>query len=450
MIVNNITELIGNTPILKIDNKITGLKNINLFVKCELFNPFGSIKDRTAYALIKDEIKDIQKDHKTVIESSSGNTAKALQVICSIFNIPFKTITNRIKIPEQKDILKLVGAEIEELPGLSECPDPTDPNDPITYINNIVTANPGTYFHTSQYTNLNNPKTHFEHTGKEIFDDLGHVDYFFGVLGTTGSTRGIVEYLLTKNPNLKKIGIIAEKGDTIPGIRNRDEMHEVGIFDSKLYDEIIEVSSMSAVDGMLTLNRKLGLLAGPTSGGSFIGTLEYLKKLDNTVDEPINAVFVACDRVEWYTSYIKKRRPDIFDESKKVNSIRTMTEDDLKYAKSIGIDEIQNFIKQNNPVIIDLRGGVAYTNGHIENAINITDIYFDDIVDNGMPFGINQTILLICAVGDKSKKYSAFLNKQGGSVYSLTGGIVAYRDMSMPLIRNTKRLNIYDKQKIRF
>lgn len=445
MIVNNITELIGNTPILKIDNKIIGLKNINLFVKCELFNPFGSIKDRTAYALIKDEIKDIQKDHKTVIESSSGNTAKALQVICSIFNIPFKTITNRIKIPEQKDILKLVGAEIEELPGLSECPDPTDPNDPITYINNIVTANPNTYFHTSQYTNLNNPKTHFEHTGKEIFDDLGHVDYFFGVLGTTGSTRGIVEYLLTKNPNLKKIGIIAEKGDTIPGIRNRDEMHEVGIFDSKLYDEIIEVSSMSAVDGMLTLNRKLGLLAGPTSGGSFIGTLEYLKKLDNTVDKPINAVFVACDRVEWYTSYIKKRRPDIFDESKKVNSIRTMTEDDLKYAKNISVDEIQNFIKQNNPVIIDLRGGVAYANGHIENAINITDIYFDDIVDNGLPFGINQTVLLICAVGDKSKKYSAFLNKQGGNVYSLTGGIVAYRDMSMPLIRNTKRLNIYDK-----
>ncbi len=445
MIVNNTTELIGNTPILKIDNKITGLKNINLFVKCELFNPFGSIKDRTAYALIKDEIKDIQKDHKTVIESSSGNTAKALQVICSVFNIPFKTITNRIKIPEQKDILKLVGAEIEELPGLSECPDPTDPNDPITYINNIVTANPNTYFHTSQYTNLNNPKTHFEHTGKEIFDDLGHVDYFFGVLGTTGSTRGIVEYLLTKNPNLKKIGIIAEKGDTIPGIRNRDEMHEVGIFDSKLYDEIIEVSSMSAVDGMLTLNRKLGLLAGPTSGGSFIGTLEYLKKLDNTVDKPINAVFVACDRVEWYTSYIKKRRPDIFDESKKVNSIRTMTEDDLKYAQNISVDEIQNFIKQNNPVIIDLRGGVAYANGHIENAINITDIYFDDIVDNGLPFGINQTVLLICAVGDKSKKYSAFLNKQGGNVYSLTGGIVAYRDMSMPLIRNTKRLNIYDK-----
>jgi len=445
MIVNNITELIGNTPILKIDNKITGLKNINLFVKCELFNPFGSIKDRTAYALVKDEIECIQKNNKTVIESSSGNTAKALQVICSIFNIPFKTITNRIKIPEQKDILKLVGAEIEELPGLSECPDPTDPNDPITYINNIVTANPNTYFHTSQYTNLNNPKTHFEHTGKEIFDDLGHVDYFFGVLGTTGSTRGIVEYLLTKNPNLKKIGIIAEKGDTIPGIRNRDEMHEVGIFDSKLYDEIIEVSSMSAVDGMLTLNRKLGLLAGPTSGGSFIGTLEYLKKLDNTVDKPINAVFVACDRVEWYTSYIKKRRPDIFDESKKVNSIRTMTEDDLKYAKNISVDEIQNFIKQNNPVIIDLRGGVAYANGHIENAINITDIYFDDIVDNGLPFGINQTVLLICAVGDKSKKYSAFLNKQSGNVYSLTGGIVAYRDMSMPLIRNTKRLNIYDK-----
>ena len=447
MIINNITELIGNTPILKIDNKITGLKNINLFVKCELFNPFGSIKDRTAYALIKDEIADLKKNNKIVIESSSGNTAKALQVICSTFDIQFKTITNRIKIPEQKDILKLIGADIEELPGLSECPDPTDPNDPITYINNIVTANSGKYYHTSQYTNLNNPKTHFEHTGKEIYNDLGQVDYFFGVLGTTGSTRGIVEYLLTKNPNLKKIGIIAEKGDTIPGIRNRDEMHEVGIFDSKLYDEIIEVSSMKAVDGMLTLNRKLGLLAGPTSGGSFIGTLEYLKKIDSTINKPITAVFVACDRVEWYMSYIKKRRPDIFDESKKVDSIRTLTDNDLENAKSISINDIQEFIIKHNPIIIDLRGSLAYSNGHIENSINITDIYFDDIVENGFPFDAGKIILLICAVGDKSKKYSAFLNKKqnGKNVYSLDGGIVAYRDKSLPLVRNIKKINIYDK-----
>ena len=438
MLYKSVTELIGNTPLIEISKEITKLKNINVYAKCELYNPFGSLKDRAGYAMLKDEIQKLKENNMTVIESSSGNTAKALQIICSMNGIPFKTVTNRIKIPETKEILKVAGAEIEELPGLSECPDPTDPNDPVAYIERIVSENPNKYYHTNQYTNLKNPKVHYEHTGKEIYDDLGKVDYFFGTLGTTGSSRGTIEYLLEKNKNLKKIGIIAEKGDTIPGIRNKDEMYEVGIFNKSLYDEIVSVNSDEAVEEMLVLNRKCGILGGPTSGAAFKGTLKYLREIDYKLKEPANAVFIACDRMEWYMSYIKKRRPEIFDSEIKRETIRTLTEEDMKYAKTIDINNAEEWIEKNNPIIIDLRGNLAYKNGHIENAINITDIFFEDLVDNGTPFSKENSVLLVCSIGDKSKKFSSLLNKKGMNVYSIENGMTAWRENSLPLKRSLR------------
>lgn len=438
MLYKSVTELIGNTPLIEISKEITKLKNINVYAKCELYNPFGSLKDRAGYAMLKDEIQKLKENNMTVIESSSGNTAKALQIICSMNGIPFKTVTNRIKIPETKEVLKVAGAEIEELPGLSECPDPTDPNDPVAYIERIVSENPNKYYHTNQYTNLKNPKAHYEHTGKEIYDDLGKVDYFFGTLGTTGSSRGTIEYLLEKNKNLKKIGIIAEKGDTIPGIRNKDEMYEVGIFNKSLYDEIVSVNSDEAVEEMLVLNRKCGILGGPTSGAAFKGTLKYLREIDDKLEEPANAVFIACDRMEWYMSYIKKRRPEIFDSEIKRETIRTLTEEDMKYAKTIDVNNAEEWIEKNNPIIIDLRGNLAYKNGHIANAINITDIFFEDLVDNGTPFSKENSVLLVCSIGDKSKKFSSLLNKKGMNVYSLENGMTAWRENSLPVKRSLR------------
>lgn len=438
MLYKSVTELIGNTPLIEISKEITKLKNINVYAKCELYNPFGSLKDRAGYAMLKDEIQKLKENNMTVIESSSGNTAKALQIICSMNGIPFKTVTNRIKIPETKEILKVAGAEIEELPGLSECPDPTDPNDPVAYIERIVSENHNKYYHTNQYTNLKNPKVHYEHTGKEIYEDLGKVDYFFGTLGTTGSSRGTIEYLLEKNKNLKKIGIIAEKGDTIPGIRNKDEMYEVGIFNKSLYDEIVLVNSDEAIEEMLVLNRKCGILGGPTSGTAFKGTLKYLREIDDKLKEPANAVFIACDRMEWYMSYIKKRRPEIFDSEIKRETIRTLTEEDMKYAKTIDVNNVEEWIEKNNPIIIDLRGNLAYKNGHIANAINITDIFFEDLVDNGTPFSKENSVLLVCSIGDKSKKFSSLLNKKGMNVYSLENGMTAWRENSLPVKRSLR------------
>lgn len=441
MVVKSVTELIGNTPLVEISKDITGLKNVKLYAKCELYNPFGSLKDRAAYEMLKDDIEDIKKRGKTVIESSSGNTAKALGILCEMNNIPFLTVTNRIKTEEIGKILSISGASIKELPGISECPDPTDPNDPTSYIERMITATPDKYYYSNQYTNLKNPQAHYLHTGKEILEDLENVDYFFATLGTTGSSRGTIECLKEHNPNLVKIGIIASKGDNIPGIRNIDEMYEVGIFDKKIYDEIISISSMEAIDGMLTLVRKCGILAGPTSGACFKKTVEYLKEIDNDLKEEKNAVFIACDRVEPYITYIEKRRPEIFKENSKSNNVFSMIEEDYKYAKEITIDEYDNFINNYNPLIIDLRGNMAYKNIHIKDSINITDVFFDDLVNNGLPFPKDKKVLLICPTGDKSRKYSAYLNKNGLDVYSLKEGFNNYRLNNKELVREIRSIN---------
>lgn len=434
MIYNSTLDLIGNTPLIKIPSTITKLKNINLYCKCELYNPFGSLKDRAALAMIKDDLEDLIKNHKQVIESSSGNTAKALGIICSMHNIPFKNVTNRIKVEEVRSIFRILGINTEELPGLSECPDPTDPNDAIRYIERLASQNPD-LVHTDQYTNNKNTLTHYVHTGQEIYQDLNKVDFFFGTLGTTGSSGGITRFLKEKNPHLISIGIIAPKGDNIPGIRNRDEMHEVGIFDSSIYQDILEISSLHAIDGMLTLNRQLGILAGPTSGAAFQSALDYLTSVDQTLTSPQNAVFIACDRIEWYVSYIKKRRPDLFNSGITTENIHNLS--DLKSAHSL-----THFSDEQFDLIIDLRGNLAYRNSHIPGAINITDFFLEDMVANGLPFSKNQKILLVCVNGEKSLKFSALLNKKGLNTFSLSGGMLEYRNQNLPSESSIERIQL--------
>jgi cysteine synthase B len=284
VIIKDITQLIGNTPLLEIDPSVHGLKNINLFAKLELLNPFGSVKDKTAWNMLRHDLDNIKAKSQTVIESSSGNTAKALQMILSMHKVPFKIVTNRIQVREVKQILQLIGTEIEELPGQSQCLDPTDPNDPQFIVEQIINSEPEKYFHTSQYTNMRNLEAHTVMTGEEIAKDLERVDYFFGGLGTTGSTRGTGIRLKTTNPQLKNIGIIASKGEGLPGIRNADEMYEVGLFDNKFYDTIIEVTVDESIDAMLTLIRSCGILSGPTGGASFAAVLKYFKKIDEQLD----------------------------------------------------------------------------------------------------------------------------------------------------------------------
>ncbi len=429
----NITELIGNTPLLRIDPKIHGLQNIELYAKLEYLNPFGSVKDRTSWGMLRDHIGSIQEKQQTIIESSSGNTAKALQLLASIHGVSFKTITNRIKVSEQKGILKVLGAELEELPGSSDCHDPFDPNDPVLIIQREIQKQGDKVFFTSQYDNPQNLEAHYRGTGEEILQDLPRVDYLFGGLGTTGSTRGTSARILERDSHLKTIGICATSHDYIPGIRNKEEMWEVGLFDVKIFESIRYITSHSAIDGMLTLARRAGVLGGPTSGACYEGALEYLREIDSTLSEKKTAVFVVCDRLEWYLSYIRERRPELFETRVTKDSVDMLTREEIERAPEISMEDAASWIEEQRPLLIDIRGQQSFQVAHIRGSTNIPDLLFRQLIEGVRPFVSAQKILLICPKGEQSKKYAAYLIKKGYDAFSLTGGLLSWRQKNLPL-----------------
>lgn len=441
MIVQRMTDLIGNTPLLEISPEVHGLKNINLYAKLELLNPFGSVKDKTAWNMLRHDLPEIKEKSQTVIEASSGNTAKAIQMICSMHDIPFKILTNRVRVKEVKQILQLLGTEIEELPGQSQCLDPTDPNDPLFIVEKIMSAAPGKYFHTTQYTNERNLEVHYEMTGEEIARDLDRVDYFFGGLGTTGSTRGTGMFLKKQNPGLKNIGIISSKGGFIPGIRNSDEMYEVGLFDRNFYDAVVEVNTDQSLNAMLLLIRSCAVLSGPTGGASLAGSLQYLREVDGTLTEKKNAVFLVCDRVEWYLSFVQKYRPELFGLARKTDSLSAFAGDGCS-ATQVGVDEAEHWLaKQSNALVVDLRGSLAFKGSHISNSVNMPAETLENLTDWGVPFSQDQSILFVCPVGDQSRKVAAYFTTRGINCVSLTGGFTAWRDAGKPTKRPALEAN---------
>jgi len=436
---DDITDMIGDTPLLRIDADVHGLRNIDLYAKLELFNPFGSVKDRAAWNMVRPHLRRAAERGDTVVELSSGNTAKALAVIAGVHGLAFKCVTNRMKVPEIKDLLLLLGAEIDELPGQAECLDPTDVDDPLTRMYQSLAASAAGYLHTDQYFNDLNTEAHARGTGPEIVADLdGRApDYFIACVGTAGSSTGVAHVLRRHNPGVTVVGLVADKSDFIPGIRNIDEVHEVGLFDPGVYDAIESVSADEAIDGLLTLVRRCGTLAGPTGGAAYQGAVRYLRGIDAELTERRTAVFIVCDRVESYLSYLRDRRPELFRRPARANSVRTLTDEDLTSAKTIGVLDAQDWIAKQNVLVVDLRGPFAFRALHIDRSINIVDDLFAELVYGGLPFGRRQPVLLACPVGQQSARYAALLTRMGHpDVRSLAGGIIAWRDAGAELVRD--------------
>ncbi|WP_067537355.1 pyridoxal-phosphate dependent enzyme [Nocardia crassostreae] len=421
---DHITELIGNTPLLRLDPAVHGLPGIELYAKLESCNPFGSVKDRVAWGMIRDELDAIVAGGQTLIEASSGNTAKALRILGAMYGVGLRAVTNRIKVAEVRELLQLLGTEIEELPGLSECPDPTAPNDVYSVIEATLARAPGAWHHPSQYTSEKNIEAHYEGTGREIHDDLARdgitrVDYLLGGLGTTGSTRGAATFLRKHNPDLRTIAIVSERSDFIPGIRSETELWDVGLFQPDFYDRIVAVEAGRAVDATVALALRHGVLAGPTSGATYAAALDVLAAVDRPPERPLVAVFIVCDRLEPYLSYIRKRRPDLFGRPTRATAPTPA--------------ELETLDRESRPTIVDTRGAMAYRIGHLPGAINIRDDHLEDMLTHGIPFPRSRPLVFVCPVGEVSVRFAALARRSGFDATSLAGGITAWRDTGKPL-----------------
>lgn len=429
MIYDRITDMIGNTPLLKIPAEVHGLKNIDLYAKMEMMNPFGSVKDRVAWGMIRDDIADIQAKGQTIYENSSGNTAKALQLIASTYGVETKLITYLAKVDGVKDIIRMLGAEIEEVLGGSECFDPNDPNDPQFLIEKAVKDDPEKAYFPSQFTNPKNPDIHYQTTGKEIADDLGRVDYFFGGLGTSGSTLGAARRIRDEgSADLKTIGICASKNDFIPGIRSMDQMWESGLFTKEHYADFVYVDSGEAVDAMMDLVKKCAIMCGPTSGASYLGALKYLRTIDDSLNKRKSAVFIVCDRGEWYTDYVRQRRPHFFNQKQKPGSLQAFEYATANDQFAIPAAQANAWIAEQNPLIIDVRGNLAFKMMSIPGSINIPWELLEPMIDAADPFAKDRPILLTCPVGEKTARYAAYLQSRGYKAYGLGGGMLAWRN----------------------
>jgi cysteine synthase/rhodanese-related sulfurtransferase len=433
---DRITDLIGDTPLVRIDPSVHGLDDVDLYAKLEMCNPFGSVKDRAAWSMLSAALAEPGRAGADVIELSSGNTAKALAVLAGVHGLRFKSVTNRMKVPEVKELLLLLGADIEELPGQTECLDPTNEDDPLTRIHRSLSAGAGDLIHTDQYYNARNTAAHVAGTGPEIIADLdGRApDVFVACVGTAGSSTGVAEVLRAHDPGVEVVGLVAAKSDFIPGIRNADEVHEVGLFDPATYDRVDTVSADEAIDGMLTLVRRCGILSGPTGGAAYWGALRHLRHRPPT-GRRTTAVFIVCDRVESYLSYVRQRRPDLLHQPERRDSVASVTVDEVDAVSSIGVEAARRWLAEAEPLVVDLRGPFAYAAAHIDGSINVVDELFDDLVRGGLPFPKRRPVLLACPVGEKSVRYAALLGRMHHpDARSLAGGIVAWRDAGAPLV----------------
>ncbi|GAA2450658.1 pyridoxal-phosphate dependent enzyme [Streptomyces glaucus] len=441
---DSITEAIGNTPLVRIDPAVHGLRTIDLYAKLEMLNPFGSVKDRPAWHMARPHLEGAAGGGGTVVELSSGNTAKALALLAGMHGLRFKSVTNRMRVPEIKELLLLLGAEIEELPGRSECLDPTDTDDPLTHFHQALSEPGNTYLHTDQYFNPRNVEAHAAGTGPEIVKDLdGRApDWFIACVGTAGSSTGVARVLREHDPEVRVLGLVAHKSDFIPGIRTIDEVHQVGLFDPATYDTIESVTSDEAIDGMVTLIRRCGLLSGPTGGAAYQGAVRHLRKADTEPVEPgrrRTAVFIVCDRAESYLSYVRQRRPELLGRTRRTHSVPVPTDAEARsQARVIGVGDARSWIAQGDPrpLVVDLRSPHAYAALHIEGSVNIADELFEELLRGGLPFSKRTPVLLACPVGEKSLRHAALLTRMGHpDVRSLAGGIVAWRDAGAPLVR---------------
>lgn len=429
MIVEKMTDLIGNTPMLKLDPAVTGLKNIDLYAKLEMLNPFGSVKDRTAWGMIKDDLETIKANNMTIYENSSGNTAKSLQAIAGMHGVKFRLVSALAKVEEQKQVLQILGSEIEEIAGASDCFDPTDSNDPQYLIERTAKGRPGEIYFPSQFTNTKNPAYHEETTAEEILGDLPRVDYFFGGLGTTGSTLGISRRLTVKNPDMQTIAIVAKNNQFIPGIRSLSQMWESELFKREAYKDFIHVSEQKAIDGLLVLGRRCGVLCGVSSGANYHAAVEYLRTIDGNLAERKSAVFIVCDRMEWYISFLKSRRPQLFSEPEIENGISGFIDDPRAIVPELRPEQLETFM-QDHPLIIDLRTPLSFVMRQLPGSINIPQEAFRVLVNGYNPFPAGKKVLLVCAVGDNSRYYAHYLCTFGCDAYNLRGGVMSWCDLS--------------------
>lgn len=281
---DKITDLIGGTPILKLNNYIA-LNELpaNIYAKLEYFNPAGSVKDRIAKAMIDDaEAKGALKPGAVIIEPTSGNTGIGLAAVAASKGYRIILTMPETMSVERRNLLKAYGAELVLTDGAKGM------KGAIAKAEELAQQIEGGFI-PSQFTNSANPTAHFNTTGPEIWEDTdGKVDIFVAGVGTGGTVSGVGKYLKSKNPNVKVVAVEPASSPVLSkGVAGPHKIQGIGAgfvpetLDSKIYDEIIAVENEDAFATGKTLARKEGLLVGISSGAAVYAATQLAKRPEN-------------------------------------------------------------------------------------------------------------------------------------------------------------------------
>jgi S-sulfo-L-cysteine synthase (O-acetyl-L-serine-dependent) len=285
---NNIIDLIGNTPLLKLNNITKDLKNIEIFGKAEYFNPSGSVKDRAARAMILDGIKSGKfTKEKTLLDATSGNTGIAYAMICASLGYKAALCLPKNASLERKRILRAYGAQIIET-------DPLQSSDGAFLVaKNTAEKNPGKYFYPDQYNNDENWKAHYNSTAPEIWEQTdGKITHFIAGMGTSGTFTGTSKRLKEYNPDIKTIAMQPDSPfHGLEGMKHMASTIIPGIYDKSIADGQIDIATEDAQDMVLRLAREEGIFAGISSGANVVAAL----RLAETLPAGSVIVTILCD-----------------------------------------------------------------------------------------------------------------------------------------------------------
>jgi len=269
----NILQLIGNTPLVKINN-LNPNKKVELYAKLEFLNPGGSVKDRIALFMIEgaEKRKELNKN-KIVLEATSGNTGIGLALVCAVKKYELLLTMPESASIERRKILKALGAKIL----LTPAKDSTDGAIEKAY---EMARKNKKYWLADQFNNPDNWKAHYYGTAEEIWRDTqGKITHFVASMGTTGTLMGVSKRLKEHNSEIQIIGTEPLLGHKIQGLKNMKEAYKPGIYDKNQLDKKINVKDEDAYKMTKEIAKKESIFAGMSSGTALFGALQVIKDL---------------------------------------------------------------------------------------------------------------------------------------------------------------------------
>ena len=283
-------SFVGNTPLVKLQ-RLSGNPSNTILGKLEGNNPAGSVKDRPALSMIKHaEMRGEIKSGDTLIEATSGNTGIALAMVAAIRGYRMILVMPENMSVERRAVMKAFGAKIVLTSDAGSMEEAIDVS------RELEAKGKGKIL--DQFANKDNPRSHYEGTGPELWGDTnGKITHFVSAMGTTGTIMGTSRFLKEKNPNIQIIGVQPEDGARIPGIRRWPKEYLPKIFEPIRVDRIIDVSQELAEKTTIELGVKEGIFAGISSGGSVAAALQISSEVENAV-----IVSIICDRGDRYLS----------------------------------------------------------------------------------------------------------------------------------------------------